>query len=114
MREWLKTADIALVPLDIARGVQNKVLEAMAMRLPVVLSPGAATGIPAADGEHFLIGESDEDLVQAVIGLLQSPERAGAMGAAAREWIVDHASWQAALAPLAGWLGFGGSLRDAA
>jgi sugar transferase (PEP-CTERM/EpsH1 system associated) len=114
MREWLKAADIALVPLDIARGVQNKVLEAMAMRLPVVLSPGAATGIPATDGEHFLIGERDEDLAQAVIGLLQSPDRAGAMGAGAREWIVDHASWQAALAPLAGWLGLGGNLRDAA
>ncbi len=119
MREWLKGADLALVPLDIARGVQNKVLEAMAMSLPVVLSPGAATGIPARDGEHFMIGASDRELADAVIGLLESPDRAKAMGTAAREWIVAEASWQAALAPLAGWLGSkpglgGGSLRDAA
>jgi glycosyltransferase involved in cell wall biosynthesis len=115
MREWLKGADLALVPLDIARGVQNKVLEAMAMSLPVVLSPGAATGIPACDREHFRVGESDAELAQAVIDLLQGPDRASAMGAAAREWIMANASWQAALAPLAGWLGLGdGSLRDAA
>ncbi len=115
MREWLIGADLALVPLDIARGVQNKVLEAMAMRLPVVLSPGAATGIPAQDGVHFAIGMSDRELADAVIGLLQSPARAAAMGTAAREWIVAEASWQAALAPLPAWLGLGGgSLRDAA
>ena len=115
MREWLKGADLALVPLDIARGVQNKVLEAMAMALPVVLSPGAATGIPARDGEHFRIGETDSELADAVIGLVRSQERAQAMGAAAREWILAEASWHAALAPLADWLGFpGGGLRDAA
>ncbi|MCB2047815.1 MAG: TIGR03087 family PEP-CTERM/XrtA system glycosyltransferase [Novosphingobium sp.] len=115
MREWLKGADLALVPLDIARGVQNKVLEAMAMGLPVVLSLGAATGIPASDGEHFLVGESDEALADGVISLLKLRERASAMGLAAREWIVAEASWQAALAPLAGWLGFPESaLRDAA
>lgn len=115
MREWLKGADLALVPLDIARGVQNKVLEAMAMALPVVLSPGAATGIAAQDGEHFLIGGTDRELADHAIGLLQSSERSRAMGKAARDWIVAEASWQAALASLAGWLGFGGGgLRDAA
>jgi polysaccharide biosynthesis protein PslH len=115
MREWLKGADLALVPLDIARGVQNKVLEAMAMALPVVLSPGAATGIAARDGEHFRIADSDRELADSVIDLLACPERADAMGKAAREWILAEASWQAALAPLAGWLGISrGGLRDAA
>lgn len=115
MREWLKGADLALVPLDIARGVQNKVLEAMAMSLPVVLSPGAATGIPACNGEHFLVANSDCELAHAAVDLLQSPDGARSMGQAAREWIVAEASWKAALAPLAGWLGLDdGSLRDAA
>jgi sugar transferase (PEP-CTERM/EpsH1 system associated) len=115
MREWLIGADLALVPLDIARGVQNKVLEAMAMGLPVVLSPGAATGIPARDGEQFCIGNSDRKLADGVITLLQSRDRAEAMGLAAREWIVAEASWQAALSPLAGWLDLTeGDLRNAA
>ena len=48
-------AAVAVAPLHMARGVQNKVLEAMAMARPVVLTPGAATGIGAEDGNHFAI-----------------------------------------------------------
>jgi len=97
VRVWLKAADIALVPLEIARGVQNKVLEAMAMELPVVLSPGAATGIAAHDGEHFLVAESDAELADAIVALAGDPARRQAMGLAARAWIMGHASWPAAL-----------------
>ncbi|HCY01758.1 MAG TPA: glycosyl transferase family 1, partial [Erythrobacter sp.] len=50
VRPFLKSADLVVAPLLIARGVQNKVLEAMAMARPVVLTPGAATGIEARDG----------------------------------------------------------------
>ena len=115
IRQWLKAADIALVPLEIARGVQNKVLEAMSMALPVVLSPGAATGIDASDGEHFCIGDSNNALADAVVDLLKAPDCAEAMGQAAREFIVEQAGWEAALAPLAGYLGFPeGALCNAA
>ncbi|WP_374411907.1 TIGR03087 family PEP-CTERM/XrtA system glycosyltransferase [Novosphingobium colocasiae] len=105
VRPWLAAADIALVPLEIARGVQNKVLEAMAMRLPVVLTTGAATGIEARDQHDYAIADSDDQLVEAVVALAGDPGRAHAMGAAARAWIVGHAGWEAALAPLGGWLG---------
>lgn len=105
IRPWLAAADIALVPLEIARGVQNKVLEAMAMALPVVLSPGAATGIEAADGRHFSVAESDEALADAVLALSDDPGRGKAMGQVAREWILAHAGWDAALADLPRFLG---------
>jgi sugar transferase (PEP-CTERM/EpsH1 system associated) len=101
IRPWLATADCALVPLEIGRGVQNKVLEAMAMGLPVVLSSEAATGIPARDDEHFAVGETDAGLSQAVVALLDDPARAKAMGAAARRFVVEQLGWDAALAPLA-------------
>ncbi|MBH0113017.1 TIGR03087 family PEP-CTERM/XrtA system glycosyltransferase [Novosphingobium sp. YJ-S2-02] len=100
IRPFLAGADLALVPLEIARGVQNKVLEAMAMGLPVVLSPGAATGIAARDGRDFAIAESDADLVQALISLARDREAARAMAVSARGWILANASWPAALARL--------------
>lgn len=100
IRPWLAAADVALVPLDIARGVQNKVLEAMAMALPVVLTPGAATGIGARNLDHFVIAEADDELVSAIVQLTRDPFLARTMGAAAREWIVQKASWDAALARL--------------
>ena len=108
MRCWLKASDMALVPLDIARGVQNKVLEGMAMALPVVLTPGAATGIGARDGQHLAIAESDAELAQAAIELLRDPRSARIRGLAARRFVCEQSSWQAALAPLAeiaGWTG---------
>ncbi|MEO6717216.1 MAG: glycosyltransferase, partial [Novosphingobium sp.] len=100
IRPWLKAADMALVPLNIARGVQNKVLEAMAMCLPTVLTPGAATGIGANNGKQLVIAESDEELAHAAIKLLQDTRRARIKGLAARNFVCDHANWQSALAPL--------------
>lgn len=100
IRPWLAAADIALVPLEIARGVQNKVLEAMAMALPVVLTPGAATGIDALDGRDFLVAESDAALAGAIFSLAQNEARARMLGAAARDWIVKNAGWTNALARL--------------
>lgn len=105
IRPWLRAADIALIPLEIARGVQNKVLEAMAMGLPVVLSPGAATGIDALDGHDFAVRETNAGMAQAIVDLARAPDAARAMGAAAREWILAHAAWEAALARLPDFLG---------
>ncbi|MCT2399983.1 TIGR03087 family PEP-CTERM/XrtA system glycosyltransferase [Novosphingobium mangrovi (ex Huang et al. 2023)] len=115
IRPWLAAADMALVPLEIARGVQNKVLEAMAMKLPVVLSPEAATGIDACDGRDFLVAATDAQLADAIVALASDPARASDMGTAAREWIVASASWEAAVAQLPAYLGLEkGSVSDAA
>lgn len=100
IRPWLKAADLALIPLDIARGVQNKVLEAMSMALPVVLTSGAATGIGARDGEHFVIAESDAALAAAALTLLRDHRRATKKAAAARRFVTENASWQSALSHL--------------
>jgi sugar transferase (PEP-CTERM/EpsH1 system associated) len=100
IRPWLKAADMAMVPLQIARGVQNKVLEAMAMALPVVLTREAATGIDATNGQHFTIADSDPQLVEAVVALVRYGRQARFMGQSARLFVTERASWQSALAPL--------------
>jgi len=110
MRTWLAAADMALVPLDIARGVQNKVLESMAMSLPVVLTSAAATGIGARDGEHLAIADSDAELVDRVTALLSHPRQGWTLGMEARRFVVENLSWQATLAPLAEMVGRDGTL----
>lgn len=104
IRTWLAGADVALVPLMLARGVQNKVLEAMAMERPVVLTNAAATGIAATDDLHFAIADDDAAIAAKVVELLSSPSRAAAMGQAARRFVVETMSWNAALAPLSDWI----------
>jgi sugar transferase (PEP-CTERM/EpsH1 system associated) len=115
VQPWLAGADLALVPLEIGRGVQNKVLEAMAMALPVVLTPDAATGIGARDGSEFALAADDAQLAAACVALLRDPARARAMGQAARHYVVSQASWDAALADLPTIAGFADlSARDVA
>lgn len=106
MPAFLRAADLALVPLEIARGVQNKVLEAMAMALPVVASMGAATGIGAAHGREFMVGDDDDSLVRHCIALLRNRQKARTMGLAARRFVQDSRSWEAVLARLPELAGF--------
>jgi polysaccharide biosynthesis protein PslH len=114
VRPFLSASDLVAAPLQIARGIQNKVLEAMAMARPVVLSPEAATGIEGADGTHYAVGPSDEALAAQALALLADGSRALAMGAAARRFVCANRSWDAMLAPLANIIGRKSEARDAA
>ncbi len=109
VRPFIAAADAVLAPLLIARGVQNKVLEAMAMAKPVVLTPDAATGIAARDGEDWLVCPPDPAAMCARIeAVLSDPEVPARIGAAARRFVLDHHGWEAMLAPLAGLIGMAG------
>ncbi len=101
-RPWLARAAVVVAPLKLARGVQNKVLEAMAMGKAVVLSPGAAQGIDAVDGVHFIVAD---DPAPAVAALLADPARTAAIGAAARARMIARYGWEAQMQPLAGIMG---------
>ncbi|HEY0148636.1 MAG TPA: TIGR03087 family PEP-CTERM/XrtA system glycosyltransferase [Allosphingosinicella sp.] len=100
-RTWLEAADVVAAPLRIARGVQNKVLEAMAMGRPVVATPAAFEGIEAQPGRDLLVADTAEEQARAVRHLLSDPSRAAALGAAARARMEQVYSWEARLAPLA-------------
>jgi len=101
VRGWLAAADVVAAPLRIARGIQNKVLEAMAMARPVVASPAAFEGIEAEPGRHLLVADGAAAQAGAIAGLLADPERARALGRAARQRMLDNYRWDARLAPLA-------------
>jgi sugar transferase (PEP-CTERM/EpsH1 system associated) len=99
-RPWLARAAVVIAPLRIARGVQNKVLEAMAMARPVVASPQAFQGIDAVAGEHLVVADGWEAEAQAVSALLDDRAQGDAIGAAARRRVESRYGWADRLAPL--------------
>ncbi|MES2753751.1 MAG: TIGR03087 family PEP-CTERM/XrtA system glycosyltransferase [Pseudomonadota bacterium] len=98
VRGWLAAAAVVVAPLKLARGVQNKVLEAMAMARPVVASAAAAEGIDHAG--TIRVGSDVTDLSEAVIALLDAPGEGAKLGAAARARVIERYGWDACLAPL--------------
>ena len=99
IRPWLSAAAVVVAPMEIARGVQNKVLEAMAMARPVVVSAAASEGIDAENGRHLLVAQG-YDMANAVSQLLADPARGDAMGQVARAHMIARYSWAAHLAML--------------
>ncbi len=116
MRPFLAAADFVVAPLTIARGVQNKVLEAMAMARLVLLSPEAATGIGAEDGKHFAICADDAEFAKTALAMIAAPAERAAMAQAAREFVTERTSWPAMLADLPAIIGMSPAQahRDAA
>lgn len=102
VRPWLAAADAVVAPLALARGIQNKLLEAMAMARPVIASSGAAEGIDADHGAHLIVADGAGPTAAALVSLGSDSRRAAAMGAAARQRMTEHYGWEARLAPFRG------------
>jgi polysaccharide biosynthesis protein PslH len=98
MRAWLAAADVVVAPLKIARGVQNKVLEAMAMARPVVASSAAFEGIEAVPGRDLIV---TDDPAEAILALLADPVQCSDLGTVARAQVGARYQWSARLKPLA-------------
>jgi len=98
VRPYLKFASIAIAPLRIARGIQNKVLEAMAMEKIVVVSPQAMEGIQAIDGKELYVADNEHKFADQIIRLLL--EKDNVVTNAARARILSDYSWSANLARL--------------
>ena len=105
VRPWLAAAQVVVAPLTIAQGVQNKVLEAMAMARPVVASPNAFLGIDAQPGRHLVVADGGAATAREIVSLLADRGRAEAMGRSARRRVEEAYSWAARLAPLAAIIG---------
>lgn len=95
VRPYLAHAALAVAPLRIARGIQNKVLEAMAMARTVIASPQAFEGIDATPGADLLVADAAADQAALALRLLRAPDPA--IGHAARACVVRNYSWPAHL-----------------
>jgi len=106
VRSWLAAADVVVAPLRIARGIQNKVLEALAMGRPTMVSSAALEGIDAQPGVHLLLADGADAQAEAVSEVLADPARAAMLGRAGRQRMHSQYSWTARLAPLGEIMGF--------
>lgn len=104
VRGYLQHAAAVVAPLRVARGIQNKILEAMAMEKPVVTVPSCADAIGAGFEFGVVRAATPHEFVQALDLLLQSPEQSADMGKAARQFVLKHFSWEAHLSALDAWL----------
>lgn len=100
VRPYLLHAALVVAPLRLARGIQNKVLEAMAAARPVIASTTCAAPIDAVVGRDLLAAETPLEWQQHIMQLLDQPRQAAELGAAARRRILSHYSWDAHLAGL--------------
>ncbi len=98
VRPYLQHAAAVVAPLRLARGIQNKVLEAMAMMRPVVATRSCVESVGAPEGEALLAASDAAGFVAAVDGLLASPDRAARIGTVGRDWVRCHCTWDAQLA----------------
>lgn len=93
IREYVNSSAVFLHPHRGASGIQNKVLQAMSMGCPVVTTPTGVQGIEAVHGEHALIGESDAELAQHCVALLEDPALRERLARNARTMIARTHSW---------------------
>jgi len=93
VRPYLMDAAVAVAPLRIARGTQNKILQFLAMGVPVVATPEAAKGVGAQPGQHFLVAEGPEAFARQVVRLLQDTRLRATLASASRQPLETAHSW---------------------
>lgn len=93
VRPYLHHAALAVAPLFVARGVQSKVLEAMAMQKPAVVTPQAAEGICAVAGVELLVAADRQAFIDTIMQTWTAPHASDSMGLAARQRVLCDYRW---------------------
>jgi glycosyltransferase involved in cell wall biosynthesis len=113
VRPFLQHAAAVVAPMRIARGVQNKVLEAMSMGRPIVAASDCVDAISARDGQELVTARLASDFVDAIQNLLSQPDAANRIGVAGRACVVQRFSWDAHLSGVDPYLSGDGTGADA-
>ncbi len=93
VRPYVTRAALTVAPLRIARGTQNKILEAMAMGVPVVCSSVAAGGVDAVPGEHFLTADTPQEVCDAILRILDDRGHRDRLARAGRARVLSNHAW---------------------
>ena len=93
IRPYYAQATAFICPLRIGAGIKNKLLEALAMRLPIVATPLSIEGIAAKQGEELIVADL-ENIAASTIDLLQNPALQTKLAANSRALIEKQYSWQ--------------------
>lgn len=91
---YFDKSSVAIAPLRLARGVQNKVLEAMSMALPIVASPQASQGLGSVPEQALTVADGEEQTIEGVAKWFADPERARRDGLAAAAWVRTEWRWE--------------------
>lgn len=102
VRPFIRSSAAMVAPLAIARGTQNKILEAMAMGVPVVTSSIAAGGVDAEAGAHFLVADQPQDTAEALLRLVEQPAERARLAQAGRARMLSHHAWPHSMTRLDG------------
>ncbi|GAB4529345.1 MAG: glycosyltransferase [Anaerolineae bacterium] len=92
-RPYLWGSTVFICPLRSGSGTRFKLMEALACGCPVVSTSLGCEGLGAVDGVHMLIRDEPQSFAEAVLELMDHPERGQAMGAAGRAWVVEKHAW---------------------
>ena len=98
VRPYLQHAAVVVAPMRVARGIQNKILEAMAMARPVVAAQDCVDAIEAESPAELVAATSAHQYAQVISTFLQQPSHAADVGAAGRQCVLRRYSWDAHLA----------------
>ncbi len=94
VKSWYNKASVYVAPLFVGSGVRIKILEAMAMELPVVASPVAAEGIKATELDGLLIANDESQFIKHIVSLLKDNKSRTGLGKKAREYIYANFTWE--------------------
>lgn len=97
VRDYVRSSAVMVAPLNIARGTQNKILEAMAMGVPVVCSSVAARGVEAEHGKNILVAANNQECADQVLHVLNNAEQRRSLSLEGRTLIEQQYTWDNAL-----------------
>lgn len=97
IRPYVQQSHVMVAPLEIARGTQNKILEGMAMGVPVISSANAARGVDAVAGKHIYAACTPDDYIASISRLFEDEDERNRLALAGRERVVSHHNWPHAM-----------------